>query len=144
MTDTPFKGGKNNFAPYNTTHLRVPLEIKDSLQNIIDLYKRAYKLEADNFRLDLVSSLKGFSRIFLGSHGVLVDSRDCVTIEKHTEVLKKLEEANRKIALLTPLEGSSRDACNQAREILASALDLRANAGGAIKKEIRKAIALLD
>lgn len=144
MTDNPFKGGKNNFAPYSTTHLRVPLEIKDSLQNVIDLYKRAYKLEADKFRLDLVSSLKEFSSLFLKSHGVLVDSSSHVPIEKHIEALNELQEAKLKIALLAPLKGSSRDSCNEAREILTSALDLRANAGGAIKKEIRKAIALLS
>lgn len=144
MQETPYKGGRNHKAPYSSTHVRVPLELKDPIESIIGLYKRSYKLDADRVRINLVASLKQFSSSFLNSLGVLVDSTNYVAIEQHIKVLKELEEANRKLTLLTPLEGISRDTCNQARDILIASLALKSNAGGAIKKEVRKAIDTLN
>jgi hypothetical protein len=35
------KGGRGLKAPYDTTHLRVPVPIKDKIQRIIDAYKES-------------------------------------------------------------------------------------------------------
>jgi hypothetical protein len=144
MNDELYKGGRNHKAPYSTTHLRVPLELTNSLQGIIDLYKRAYKLDAENLRANLVLSLKQFANTFLQSHGVLVDSTNHVTLEKHTDVLKELEEANRELAFLTALTDELKQSNDEAQAILEKACELKSNAGGAIKKEIRRAILILD
>lgn len=144
MSDNPYKGGRNHKAPYNTTLVRVPLEIKDALENIIGLYKRAYKSEANKVRLDLVESLKGFSRLFLESHSILVDSKNYVSIDKYNAVLKELENANHELAFLDSLKEELEDNCKRCTIILEAALNLKPNAGGAIKKEIRKAIIVLD
>ena len=35
-----WKGGPAHRAPYRTTHVRVPVPIKDQVQALVDLYKR--------------------------------------------------------------------------------------------------------
>lgn len=35
------KGGRGHIAPYQTTHLRVPLPIKDEVQKVIDSYRES-------------------------------------------------------------------------------------------------------
>lgn len=144
MADSFFKGGRNNPAPYNSTHIRVPLEIKDALENIIALYKRSYNLQATQFRVDLVSSLKNFSQTFLGARSTLVDSKEFIPLEKYKELEDKFRQANSDAAFQESLNEELIDNANTAKAILESCCNLKANSGGAIKKEIRKAIAALD
>lgn len=45
------KGGRGKTAPYAQTHIRVPLPIKDRVQQIIDEY-RVYAIENNNSNVD--------------------------------------------------------------------------------------------
>jgi hypothetical protein len=42
------KGGRGLKAPYDTTHVRVPVPIKDKVQQIIDDYKNGTNSEASD------------------------------------------------------------------------------------------------
>lgn len=49
------KGGRGHVAPYQTTHLRVPVEIKSRLEQIIDDYKDAVLAGAEYVERDFPS-----------------------------------------------------------------------------------------
>lgn len=42
------KGGRGVKAPYNTTHVRVPMPIKDKVQQIIDDYKNGISSDVND------------------------------------------------------------------------------------------------
>lgn len=51
------KGGRGHVAPYQTTHLRVPLPIKDEVQKIIDNYRESV-LNGTEFSKEQLPSLE--------------------------------------------------------------------------------------
>ena len=144
MTDSIFKGGRGQKAPYISTHLRVPEKIKASLQKIIDVYKRAYQLNADDLILRLEASLVEYANNFSPQYTSLENSKIFVPLEKYQAALKALEDANHELAFLDSLKEEVEDNEKKAKEILDNALKLGSNVGGQIKKEIRKAIEALD
>jgi hypothetical protein len=144
MNDSIFKGGRGQKAPYACTHLRVPEKIKSSLQSIIDLYKRAYQLNAEDLRLRLENSLKVYAQEFPRLANSLETSKTFVPLEKYQAVLKVLEDANHELAFQDSLIEELKNNEVQCKEILNESLKLGSNVGGKIKKEIRKALAALD
>ena len=109
MTDSIFKGGRGQKAPYISTHLRVPEKIKASLQKIIDVYKRAYQLNADDLILRLEASLVEYANNFSPQYTSLENSKIFVPLEKYQAALKALEDANHELAFLDSLKEEVED-----------------------------------
>ena len=80
MTDSIFKGGRGQKAPYISTHLRVPARIKSSIQKIIDIYKRAYQLDGDHLILRLEKSLAEYANDFSPQYNSLANSKTFVPL----------------------------------------------------------------
>lgn len=144
MTDSIFKGGRGQKAPYISTHLRVPEKIKTSLQKIIDVYKRAYQLNADDLILRLEASLVEYANNFSPQYNSLVDSKSFVPFEKYRMVLYALDKATQDLKCMEACNKQAESDIAIAVSLLEDACTLKSNAGGAIKKEIRKAIEALD
>lgn len=51
------KGGRGIKAPYETTHLRVPLPIKPQVESLINHYKEEGELPTENLLTDLDSAI---------------------------------------------------------------------------------------
>lgn len=143
MADSPFKGGRNNKAPYETTHLRVPTGIKFSVTRVIDIYKRSLQDTYVLSSVDFLENLRKFIDGYMFCSGSLANANRVVAVE---EILR-LEEALKSAEAL--IEHQHVELEESAWKLQASsmylkdALLLKPNAGGAIKKEIRKALTYL-
>jgi hypothetical protein len=144
MQSNPYKGGKNNKAPYKSTHIRVPEDIKITLQGFADIYRVVCALnDPDGLEL-FTTDLKKFLDCFL-----VIDSKLCVNcklVNEQTELWIQKEFRRHQERSNAWENLCYEQLANQKRvqDLLTNALSLKSNAGGAIKKEIRKAIAELD
>jgi hypothetical protein len=121
------KGGRGKRAPYTTEHYRIPTPLKPAIHQICTNYKELIQNYYDPCDHQLIdSAVKGISY----GHGLISELDNRIAIQQ---------------ALILELRSQLDKAIDiQAKqvEILTQALRLRANAGGAIKREIEKAIAL--
>ena len=143
MTDT-LRGGKNNPAPYEITHIRVPLPLKEVLKKAIGIYTKAMiqndSVGATDLRLDLEKFLKGF----VNYYGSTYNENKLISIDETIELREKLVKNQETIAALEQERDILRENSRSTITLLENALKLRANSGGAIKQEIKKALSLID
>lgn len=144
MSDKLFAGGKNQKAPYSTTHLRVPQPIKEELERLSTTYKFAIKFGGDATALDFKNQLRKFA----GKYEIFTEDPhpevQLVTMDKYQDLLVELDRAREIIKNLENERNLREYHARDAIKILQPALQLRANAGGAIKNIIRKALVLLE
>lgn len=137
-------GGKNNRAPYEITHIRVPLPLKFQLEQLILSFK--YVVRSQN---------QGDLRSFFAKLIEFVDTLppQCDQLRLELKLRERAETAISELAIesstkmVAELEQERdilRENSRSAIALLENALALRANSGGAIKKEIKKALALID
>lgn len=144
MASNPFPGGRHKTAPYKSTHLRVPEPIKAQLQKVVDIYKiltaRRSEIGLGNFDLQLNKFIEGHNPLYgvTSDDFKLVDTRQFDELRSLYDALVKKNERLR--------EQTDSEALKQKTAIatLTKALELKPNAGGAIKKEIKKAIQELE
>lgn len=144
MIDSPFKGGRSNKAPYETTHLRVPVPLRFVLQKAIDLYKTAVAsgdiFAPTQFIEEQVNNLKGYH----SWAGSLVNENKIISASKYHDMVNDLSLLSDEINCLHNVIDELTINSNAARLILEEACLLKPNAGGAIKKQVKKAIEILD
>lgn len=143
MYSKPYTGGKNQKAPYETTHLRVPLPIKDQLETLSTVYKFAIKMGGLACAGDFVSQLNKFVKKYEVFNEAPLPIVEAISQAEYENVLEELRRAKEIINQLENKADLSTYNCADAVKILQPALKLRANAGGAIKVAIRKALILL-
>lgn len=167
MTE-PWKGGKGKKAPYETTHQRIPQPIHRAVQMFSDRYKqliaggvtdttgeKLIRRVEDAIYVDaFIPGTKNEGEVMLGT-------RYNEDSDKSNEELEKLREENTHLrsqlddqvklaeewcekAKVLELESQPGVVDPEAIAILKEALELKANAGGAIKNEIKKALKLLN
>lgn len=70
------KGGRGIKAPYETTHVRVPVPVKDHVQSMIDRYK-------EHGTLDVENSLTTFDEAVISAQAILSQKKSArVSMEK--------------------------------------------------------------
>lgn len=143
MHSKPYTGGKNQKAPYITTHLRVPYPIKDELEKLATTYKFAIKFGGDTTALDFKKQLRKFADKYEIFTEQPHSESQAVDIDKYEQVLQELDRARQIIDNLENERNLKEYHSRDAIKILEPALKLRANAGGAIKQAICKALVLL-
>ena len=143
MTDT-LRGGKGNPAPYEITHIRVPLPLKEVLKKAIGIYTKAMiqndSTGATELRLDLDKFLKGFT----SEYGCTYNKNSLMSVDDSIELREAVVKNTKAIAALEQERDILRENSRAAVALLRDALKLRANSGGAIKQEIHKALLLID
>lgn len=139
-----FPGGTNNFAPYETTLIRIPKPIKAQLERISTIYKFACKWQDQKVEDDFIASLKRFVNRYHTFNEQPLPEADLVSQEQHQYALDEIERLGRQIAHLENVCDIQADNQRAATLMLESALKLKANSGGAIKTEIKKALFCLD
>lgn len=143
MQTQPYVGGKNQKAPYATTHLRVPQPIKEELEKLATTYKFAIKIGGDTTAIDFKNQLRKFA----GKYEIFAEEphqeSQLVSMDRYQELLVELDRARELIKNLENERNLSKYHATDAIKILQPALELKANAGGAIKAAIRKALVLL-
>lgn len=143
MTDT-LRGGKNNKAPYEITHIRVPLPLKEVLKKAIGIYTKAVIQNdspgATDFRYEVEKFLNGF----VSRYGCTYNKNTLITIDDSIELREAVVKNAETIAALEQERDILRENSRSAIALLEGALKLRANHGGVIKQEIKKALLLID
>lgn len=121
------KGGRGCKAPYNTHQVRVPEPVIPQVHSLIERYQD-YLTDGGEPKLPPK---------FLAQDNKLVD--------KFIADLKlELERAKKEVNQLQSECKRLKRRTAEANKTLTSALSLKANAGGAIKKEIEKVLPLLS
>jgi len=143
MNDDLYKGGRNHKAPYSTSHVRMPLELLAPVQAIIDVYKRCHKLGADSCRNQLIAALKEFPDNFLDVTGSIDSFGKPVAGRAYQDLSEQLAEAKAEIQRLQTTLHLHEQSRKEIKGVLEGACKLRANAGGAIKKEIKAIVSIL-
>jgi len=140
MSQDSFPGGRAKKAPYLSTHIRVPDTIKNQLARLAEIYRKLLvddnQVGLGNFDLQLNKFIEGHNPLY----GVVADDFKLVDTKQFEElkVLYDLACSNRQQLRdeLTSLKFRNKEAA----KLLQKSLKLRANAGGAIKEEIKKAL----
>jgi hypothetical protein len=144
MTDIS-KGGRGKRAPYTTEHYRIPTPLKAVINEICNNYRELVQNYYDPYDSQLIdSAVKGTSP--QDSLILDLDTR-LATANKTIEELREENEYLQKyladkVSFLEKVIQHNHELKVNQDKILTQALKLRANAGGAIKREIEKAIAL--
>lgn len=144
MSTTPYKGGRNHKAPYKTSHIRVPGEIKSTLQGFTDIYKVICALKDDDGLQTFKRDLKKFLDCFLVMEAKLYCNAKLVDEETELWIQKEFRRHQEQAYAWEHLHKEELERQKKVKEILTDALSLKANCGGAIKAQIRKAISELD
>lgn len=144
MASNPFPGGRSKSAPYKSTHIRVPDTIKDKLSKIADIYRALLAKNSGsslgNFDLHLDKFIEGANPIY----GVTTDDFKLVSTRQYEDLQALYQAAIAKNKELRRENESRARRQKFAIALLTEALKLKPNAGGAIKKEIQKAITELE
>jgi len=116
------KGGRGYKAPYETHQIRVPDPIANQVHKLIENYQEHINNEGNpNKPPEFINDDKLVNRFM----------DEVETLQKsNSELLEKIQNINTNK--------------NKAIDLLKQSLKLKANAGGAIKKEIEKALSLLE
>lgn len=143
MSNSFFPGGRHKTAPYDSTHIRIPKPLKSQFQKIAEIYKSllAHRSEIGlgNFNLQLDKFVEGHNPMF----GVTNDDFKIVSTNQYEELKTLYDLASAHKQRLIKEQESFELQKRQAVGILKDSLKLKANAGGAIKGEIKKALAEL-
>lgn len=143
MTDT-WKGGKGNHAPFEITHIRVPLPLKEVLKKAIGIYTKAMiqndSTGATDVRLDLEKFLNGFSN----NYGLTYQKNILMSVDDSLQLKEALVKYTKTIAALEQERDILREKSRSAIALLQDSLKLKPNNGSAIKQEIKKALLLID
>ena len=143
MTDT-WKGGKNNKAPFEITHIRVPMPLKEVLKKAIGIYTKAMiqndSIGATELRLDLGKFLNGF----ISEYGCTYNKNNLMSADDSLELRETVVKNQETIAALEQERDILRENSRAAIALLQDALKLKPNNGSAIKQEIKKALVLID
>lgn len=143
MTDTPYKGGRNRKAPYRSTHIRVPEDIKSSLQSFADIYRVICALNDNDGLQTFKTDLKKFVDCFVVIEAKLYCNAKLVNEETELWIQSQFKLKHEQLNAWENLFNEQVEKEKKAEELLVAALTLKSNSGGAIKKEIKKAIELL-
>ncbi len=125
------KGGRGCTAPYKTHQVRIPDPIKPQVHELIERYQ---KYLAENGAPLTPPS-------FLDLPVEIDSSSEHDEVKKLRTEKKEMEQAFKAVNKF--IEDSEK-LKNQAISVLQESVKLKANAGGAIKKEVQKAIELLQ
>jgi hypothetical protein len=139
-----FKGGRSQKAPYKSTHVRVPDDIKTTLQGFADIYRVICALNDQDGLNQFKTDLKKFLDCFLVMEAKLYVSAKLVDQETELWLQKEFRRVQEHCNAWENLHKKQLANQKLAKDLLIAALTLKPNAGGAIKKEIRKAIQALD
>lgn len=144
MSVHPFKGGRSVKAPYQQTHLRIPLPIKDSIEKIVSTYRFAVRIGEQSVIDSFIQNLKIAASNYKPLDIAESSNNTFISQQEYEKALQKIERLEAILAIKDEfLIASSKRQCI-ALELLLESLSLKPNAGGAIKNEIRKAIKLLQ
>lgn len=141
---TPFKGGRNHKAPYQTTHLRVPEDLKSVLQGFVDIYKVVCSLDEKEGLKTFKRDLEKFLSCFEILGGKLYVNMKLVDEATEFWIQKEFRRQQEQLNAWENLHKEQLANHEKAKDLLIAALLLKPNAGGAIKKEILKALELLS
>ncbi len=144
MTDSPYKGGRSNFAPYKSTHIRIPQPLKRVFVVASDLYKKACNADDPLSALTFTNKLDTYIKKFRFDSGVFTDENQFRNPEEIEALKEQIDYLKRETAFQTSLIEELNENKVRCKGILNESLNLGSNVGGKIKKEIRKAIAFLD
>ena len=72
------KGGRGLKAPYDTTHVRVPMPIKDKVQQLVDDYKNGVN-SSDSEMLDIESAINLAKNILKNKKGAREPMQELLT-----------------------------------------------------------------
>lgn len=144
MSGSPYKGGRDGKAPYRSTHVRVPDDIKKTLQGFADIYRVICALNDQSGLDQFKADLKKFLDCFLVMEGKLYVSAKLVNEETELWIQKEFRRLQEQCNAWENLHKEQLANQQKSKYLLIAALSLKSNAGGAIKTEIRKAIALLN
>lgn len=93
------KGGRGKKAPYETTHLRVPVPIKDRVEELIDVYRAGLLGVADDLQNDAYYLADEYKKT-----NMLTSLEDAK--EKAKSIIKEKKSASQSLAkLLTVIYG---------------------------------------
>jgi hypothetical protein len=116
------KGGRGYKAPYETHQIRVPDPIANQVHKLIESYQEYINNDGNpNEPPEFISDNKPVNRF--------IDEIETLR-NNNSQLLEKIQDINTNK--------------NKAIDLLKQSLKLKANAGGAIKKEIEKALSLLE
>jgi len=150
--NNPGLGGRGKRAPYKTTHYRMPIALKPTVEDMAAKYRELVdEYEADDPALvSAVISVIASSSDFKNTEEFSKISEQIKSLELQLKLAKKEnKELTEKLASLeksnyTLLEQLKKLKCPpQAILVLENALLLKANAGGAIKDKIKEALHLI-
>lgn len=144
MSDSPYKGGRSNFAPYKSTHIRIPEPLKTVFVVASDLYKKACNADDSLSALTFTNKLHVYVRNFRFDYGIFTDNNRFRDPEEIEALKEQIDYLKREAAFQEGLIEELKENEVKCKEILNESLKLGSNVGGKIKKEIRKAIAALD
>lgn len=144
MSQDSFTGGRGKIAPYQSTHIRVPDTIKTQLQQIVEAYRKLLAKNSEvglsSFELHLDKFVDGVNPLY----GVTTDDFKLIDAKQFEELKALYDNAISTNKSLREAHASEVRRRKFVLGILTNALKLKANAGGAIKQEIKKAIAEID
>lgn len=124
------KGGRGYAAPYTTHQVRVPDPIKNQVHELIERY-HSYLLQSEE-------ALTPPNLLDINAQP------DTNVINEEIEKLKaEKKQVEKELKAVNKFIKESKAVKSQAVALLEESLKLKANAGGAIKKEIEKALKLL-
>ncbi len=137
-------GGKGNHAPYEITHIRVPLPLKFQLEQLISSFKYIVRSQDRAALGNFLTKLIEF-----------VDTLppQCDQLRLELKLRERAETAISELALKSSAETIAalqqerdllKEKSRSAIALLEDALKLRANSGGAIKEKIKEALILID
>ena len=132
------KGGRGKKAPYDSTHYRLPVPLKPLCEELAANYRELVTQYLDPNSPELITAV-------LAASGGSANNKseelaiDCI---KQAETINQLEAKINQL-LQENEELNSRQSNTKIKTILNEALELKANAGGAIKVKIRQALEML-
>lgn len=143
MTDT-LKGGKGNKAPYEITHVRVPLPLKEVIKKAIAVYTKAIIVKDAIGAREFIYDLEKFLNGFITRYGNTYSQNSLIKTDDVIELRESAIKNTETIAALEQERDILRENSRSAIALLQDSLKLKPNNGSAIKQEIRKALLLID
>lgn len=131
--DNPAKGGRGKKAPYESTHYRLPVPLKPIAEEMAANYRELVTEYSDPEDPALIAAV--ISALAPGDNEVEENQQVKELLEDYQQMQTQIEELQQRVEKFKGV--------NQAIAILNHALTLKANAGGAIKEQIRQALELL-
>jgi hypothetical protein len=143
LNTNKLKGGKGCKAPYKSTHVRIPDAIKPAIVKFADIYRRTIVEGDDRGTKQFPEYLETITEGIMFIDGILRNAYRIMSADE----FKKADMKIRELMAIRDLQHQNiTDLINRLDEskvILTQSLELKPNAGGAIKKEIKKVLKII-